>query len=98
MGYKNVICIYPYKQELKTVGFLPPIGLEYVASAIEDIVESVKIIDLRYEKKPLSDSIDKNTDLVLVSYNWDADANDNAKVTHCDNGKVTHPPMMDRRS
>ena len=71
MGYKNAICIYPYKRELKRVGFLPPIGLEYVASAIEDIVESVKIIDLRYEKKPLSAFIDKNTDLVLVSYNWD---------------------------
>ena len=71
MRYKNAICIYPYKRELKRVGFLPPIGLEYVASAIEDIVKSVKIIDLRYEKKPLSAFIDKNTDLVLVSYNWD---------------------------
>jgi len=73
MKYKNALCIYPYKRELKTVGFLPPIGLEYVASAIEDIVESVKIIDLRYEKKPLSAFIDQNTDLVLVSYNWDAE-------------------------
>ena len=71
MGYKNAICIYPYKQELKSYGFFPPLGLEYVASAIEDIVESVKIIDLRYEKRPLSAFIDKNTDLVLVSYNWD---------------------------
>ena len=70
MRYKNVICLYPYKRELKTVGFLPPIGLEYVASAIENIVESVKIIDLRYEEKPLSAFIDKKTDLVLVSYNW----------------------------
>ena len=73
MQYKNAICIYPYKQELKTVGFLPPIGLEYVASAIEDIVESVRIIDVRYEKKPLSSFIDKNTDLVLVSHNWDVE-------------------------
>jgi anaerobic magnesium-protoporphyrin IX monomethyl ester cyclase len=71
MAYKNAVCIYPYKRELKTVGFLPPIGLEYVASAIENIVESVKIIDLRYEEKPLSAFIDKKTDLVLVSYNWD---------------------------
>ena len=70
MKYKNVVCIYPYKDELKTVGFLPPIGLEYVASAIEDLVESVTILDLRYEKKPLSSFIDKNTDLVLVSHNW----------------------------
>jgi len=34
-------------------------------------VESVTILDLRYEKKPLSSFIDKNTDLVLVSHNWD---------------------------
>ena len=70
MKYKNVVCIYPYKDELRTVGFLPPIGLEYVASAIEDLVESVTILDLRYEKKPVSSFIDKNTDLVLVSHNW----------------------------
>jgi len=73
MKYKNAICIYPYKQELKTVGFLPPIGLEYVASAIEALMESVKIIDLRYEKKPLISLIEKNTDLVLVSHNWDVE-------------------------
>ena len=73
MKFKNAICIYPYKQELKTVGFLPPIGLEYVASAIEDLVESVKIIDLRFEKKPLISLIEKNTDLVLVSHNWDVE-------------------------
>ena len=70
MKYKNVVCIYPYKEELKTVGFLPPIGLEYVASAIEDLVESLTILDLRYEKKTVSSFIDKNTDLVLVSHNW----------------------------
>lgn len=55
------------------MGFLPPIGLEYVASAIEDLVESVKIIDLRYEKEPLISLIEKNTDLVLVSHNWDCE-------------------------
>ena len=55
------------------MGFLPPIGLEYVASAIENLVESVKIIDLRYEKKPLISLIEKNTDLVLVSHNWDVE-------------------------
>jgi radical SAM superfamily enzyme YgiQ (UPF0313 family) len=73
MKYKNVLCIYPYKHELKTVGFLPPIGLEYVASAIEDLVESIKIIDLRFEQNPLVSFIEKNTDLVLVSHNWDVE-------------------------
>jgi radical SAM superfamily enzyme YgiQ (UPF0313 family) len=55
MRYKNVLCIYPYERELKNLGFLPPIGLEYIASAIEDIVET---------------SIDEDTDLVLISHNW----------------------------
>ena len=73
LKFKNALCIYPYKQELKTVGFFPPIGLEYIASAIEDLLESIKIIDLRYEQKPLLSLIEKNTDLVLVSHNWDAE-------------------------
>jgi anaerobic magnesium-protoporphyrin IX monomethyl ester cyclase len=73
MKYKNVLCVYPYKRELKTVGFLPPIGLEYVASAIEDLVESITVIDLRYEEKPFLSFIDERTDLVLFSINWEAD-------------------------
>ncbi|MFC1830216.1 B12-binding domain-containing radical SAM protein, partial [Thermodesulfobacteriota bacterium] len=73
MKFKNVLCIYPYRQELKSVGFLPPIGLEYIASAIKDLVDTVKIIDLRYETQPLSTFIDNHTDLVLVSHNWDAE-------------------------
>jgi len=70
MIFKNILCIYPYRQEFKTVGFLPPIGLEYIASAIKDMVDTIKIIDLRYEDKPLSSFIDKDTDLALISYNW----------------------------
>jgi len=73
MRYKNALCVYPYKYELKTVGFLPPIGLEYIASAIEDAVERVTVIDLRYETSPLSAFIEPDTDLVLVSYNWDVE-------------------------
>jgi len=73
MKYKNALCIYPYKQELKTVGFLPPIGLEYVASAIENMMETVQVIDLRYEEKPLLSFIDKKTDLVLISHNWNVE-------------------------
>ena len=73
MRYKNAVCVYPYRKELKTVGFFPPIGLEYIASAIENLVDNVEVIDLRYEVNPLSSFINKNTDLVLVSQNWDAE-------------------------
>jgi radical SAM superfamily enzyme YgiQ (UPF0313 family) len=71
MRYKNVVGIYPYKKELKAAGFLPPIGLEYIADAIKDLVDSLVVVDLRHEKEPLSSFITENTDLVLVSCNWD---------------------------
>jgi len=70
MQYKNVLCLYPYKQELKTIGFLPPIGLEYIASAIEDMVDTIKVIDLRHEEMPLLSIIERDTDLILISHNW----------------------------
>jgi len=73
MMFKNVLCVYPYKQELKTVAFLPPIGLEYIASAIKDMVDTIKIIDLRYEDRPISAFIDNDTDLALISCNWDVE-------------------------
>ena len=73
MKYKNALCIYPYQQELKTVGFFPPIGLEYVATAIEDMVETVKVIDFRHEKKPFDSFMHNDTDLVLISHNWNVE-------------------------
>ena len=73
MIFKNALCVYPYKQELKTVAFLPPIGLEYIASAIKDMVDTIKIIDLRYEDRPISAFIDNDTDLALISCNWDVE-------------------------
>ncbi|MDY6824946.1 MAG: radical SAM protein [Thermodesulfobacteriota bacterium] len=72
MQYRNVLCVYPYQYELKTVGFLPPLGLELIASAIEDMVDRIDIIDLRYETQPL-DTFLEGRDLVLVSINWEAE-------------------------
>jgi radical SAM superfamily enzyme YgiQ (UPF0313 family) len=65
---------------MRAFGFFPPLGLEYVASAIEDIVETVKIIDLRFENRPVTAFIDEKTDLALISYNWDVE-NDFAEET-----------------
>jgi anaerobic magnesium-protoporphyrin IX monomethyl ester cyclase len=65
---------------LGTVGFLPPIGLEYIAGAIQDLVDRIDIIDLRHEKNPLSDFINPKTDLVLVSHNWDIEKEQVAHV------------------
>jgi len=89
MGYKSALCIYPYKRELKAVGFLPPIGIEYIASAIEDLVESLAVVDLRHEKEPLSSFITGSTDLVLISYNWDVEPDFVKEVINSIPGHIT---------
>ena len=37
------------------------------------MVETIKVIDLRYEKEPIGSFIDNDTDLVLMSHNWDVE-------------------------
>jgi magnesium-protoporphyrin IX monomethyl ester (oxidative) cyclase len=69
MNFKNVVFIYPYYQEVPIYEFFPPIGLEYVAAAIEDLVGSISIIDLRYEEH-FQEIISNDVELFCVSVNW----------------------------
>lgn len=69
MSYKSAVCIYPYYNEVPIYEFFPPIGLEYVAAAIEDLVEDVCIIDLRYEED-FEKVVHAGADLFCVSVNW----------------------------
>lgn len=69
MNFKNVVCIYPYYQEVPIYEFFPPLGLEYVAAAIEDQVENMCIIDLRYEEH-FKEIVGAGADLFCVSVNW----------------------------
>ncbi len=65
----NVLCIYPYVKEVPVYEFFPPIGLEYVATAVSDMVGSIKIVDFRYVKDPMS-NFTPSIDTALVSVNW----------------------------
>lgn len=72
-NYARVVCIYPYFQEVPIYEFFPPLGLEYVAAAIEDLVQEVKIFDLRREgdyAEALRSEIRAGVDLFCVSVNW----------------------------
>ena len=69
MSYRKVICIYPYYREVPIYEFFPPLGLEYIAAAIENQVEEVSVIDLRYEQY-FNEDLCAGTDLFLVSVNW----------------------------
>src|SRR5574341_1240389 len=65
----NVLCLYPYVKEVPIYEFFPPIGLEYVATAVKDMVDSIKIVDFRYVRDPMS-YCTPSVDTVLVSVNW----------------------------
>ncbi len=54
----------------------PPIGLEYVATSAEGLVNKLTLLDLRYEKElsdtaKLLDFISKEIDIVCVTIGWD---------------------------
>jgi len=68
MAYSKTVCIYPYYREVPIYEFFPPLGLEYVAAAIEDLVGELSVIDLRYERR-FEEAI-RGADLFCVSVNW----------------------------
>lgn len=75
MKHQHVLCIYPYRKPLKGYGLMPPIGLEHIAAAIEDLVESITIIDMRFEED-VSSFIKDTTSLICVSINWQDEEED----------------------
>jgi|WetSurMetagenome_2_1015567.scaffolds.fasta_scaffold21199_2 radical SAM superfamily enzyme YgiQ (UPF0313 family) len=69
MSYTKVVCIYPYYREVPIYEFFPPLGLEYIAAAIENEVGEIVVVDLRYEKR-FDEELRAAADLFLVSVNW----------------------------
>jgi radical SAM superfamily enzyme YgiQ (UPF0313 family) len=68
--YRHALLVYPYLREKIHTNFLPPIGLEHVAAAIKPLVGSLDVVDMRFESRPVSDFLRRDTDLVLLSVNW----------------------------
>ncbi|HBM14931.1 MAG TPA: hypothetical protein DD381_01055 [Lentisphaeria bacterium] len=71
--YKHALALYPNNHGL--MGF-PPIGLEYIAANIKDLVDKVTLIDLRYEKEyrsleKLNEFIKSEIDLLCISIIWE---------------------------
>jgi magnesium-protoporphyrin IX monomethyl ester (oxidative) cyclase len=69
MRFKNVVAIYPYYYEVPVYEFFPPLGLEYVVAAVEDLLEDVCVVDLRYEED-FEGVVGGGADLFCVSVNW----------------------------
>lgn len=68
--YNHVLCVYPYRNDGFHAGFLPPLGLELIASVLEPSCQSLEIVDLRKEPGRTIDFCRPETDLVCFSVNW----------------------------
>ncbi len=69
-----MLCVYPYRRELNSAGFFPPLGLECIAAVIEPYASKIDVVDLRKETGVTTDFLCAETDLVCFSVNWDLDA------------------------
>jgi radical SAM superfamily enzyme YgiQ (UPF0313 family) len=68
--FQNVLCVFPYRKDLKKFRFIPPLGLEFIAKVIEPYAKVLDIIDLRYESKRTYAFLRPETDMVCFSVNW----------------------------
>ncbi len=69
--WKKALFIYPYGKitRLSYNDLFPPLGLEYIATAVKDFVEELSIIDMRYEEQPVSKFF-PGVEVVGISINW----------------------------
>jgi anaerobic magnesium-protoporphyrin IX monomethyl ester cyclase len=71
--FRHVLCIYPYRWDLKNTNFIPPLGLECIAAAIEPSAQTIDVVDIRKETGRTKDFLRPETDMVCFSVNWDSD-------------------------
>jgi radical SAM superfamily enzyme YgiQ (UPF0313 family) len=71
--YNHALCVYPYRSDGFHAGFLPPLGLELIASVLEPSCRSLEIVDLRKRPGCTIDFCRPDTDLVCFSVNWKRD-------------------------
>jgi radical SAM superfamily enzyme YgiQ (UPF0313 family) len=72
--FRHVLCVYPYRCDLKNADFFPPLGLECIAAVIEPHTQALDVVDMRKETGRTKDFLRHETDLVCFSVNWDSDA------------------------
>jgi anaerobic magnesium-protoporphyrin IX monomethyl ester cyclase len=68
--FQRVLCVYPYRKDLKKFRYIPPLGLEFIGKIIEPYAHELDIIDLRYESNRTADFLRLETDMVCFSVNW----------------------------
>jgi anaerobic magnesium-protoporphyrin IX monomethyl ester cyclase len=78
--YKHALCLHPYFQDSHSgslgLAVFPPIGLEYIAAALQPHVGQVTLVDLRMagplrNAEQLNRFIEREIDLLCISINWE---------------------------
>src|SRR4030042_7023869 len=69
MMFRRVLLVKPRgRRGLGFASDMIPIGLEYIAASIKDVVEDVSIVDMELEKAPLQHFLDSfSPDLVGIT-------------------------------
>jgi radical SAM superfamily enzyme YgiQ (UPF0313 family) len=72
-GFRHVLCLYPYREDLKHGRYYPPLGLEIIAGLLAPHSAAIEVVDLRHEAGVAADFVRPETDLVCFSVNWERD-------------------------
>jgi anaerobic magnesium-protoporphyrin IX monomethyl ester cyclase len=71
MLYKHALCVYPHLKGAPEKKWFPPVGLEYIATVLEGLVDRLTLIDMRFEPDLERHLANSDVDLVCLSVNWD---------------------------
>ncbi|MEN6451357.1 MAG: radical SAM protein [Thermoguttaceae bacterium] len=69
--YRHVLCVYPYPHTPRSITSFPPLGLEYIAAALEPYAKEIELVNFRHQRTPGTRPLVRpDTDLVCYSINW----------------------------
>lgn len=72
--FRHALCISPYRLTRSSRTSFPPLGLEYIAAALQPYVERIELVNFRHERTPATrPHLKPETDLVCYSINWRQD-------------------------
>lgn len=78
--YRHALCLHPYYRDSHSgslgLAVFPPIGIEYIAAALQPHLEKVTFVDLRLpgpmrNLKTLKAFVSEEIDLLCISINWE---------------------------
>ena len=66
----TALCIFPWEEGVSATNWLPPLGLEYISAAIENVGITTHIVDMRFEDAP-GPLATFPAEAICISVNWE---------------------------